>query len=111
MTLNSTCKELLLKYRRGADNELLQIATRYPGPEGSSWLCRRISKNASIIRFGSHALRHYFATQLIRKGVSIYKVSRLLGHSSVQTTESIYIHLLPLDLLGTTDVLDGQEIL
>jgi len=53
-----------------------------------------------------YAIRHYFATELIRKGVGIYKVSRILGHSSVKTTESIYIHLVPIDLLGLTDCLD-----
>ena len=104
--LNSTCKEILQKYRRGADSELLQLATRYPGSEGSSWLCRKICRKTGVPKFGSHALRHYFSTQLIRKGVSIYKVSRLLGHASVKTTETIYIHLLPIDLLGITDVLD-----
>lgn len=57
-------------------------------------------------KFGSHAIRHFFATQLIRKGVSIYKVSKILGHSSVKITESCYIHLVPVDLLGITDVLD-----
>jgi integrase len=56
--------------------------------------------------FGAHAVRHYFATQLIRKGVNIYKVSKILGHSSVQITESTYVHLMPVDLLGITDVLD-----
>jgi integrase len=43
---------------------------------------------------------------LIRKGISIFKVSKILGHASVQITESVYIHLLPADLLGITDVLD-----
>ena len=57
-------------------------------------------------KFGSHAIRHFFATELIRKGVSIYKVSRILGHAFVKTTESIYVHLMPIDLLGITDVLD-----
>jgi integrase/recombinase XerD len=57
-------------------------------------------------KFGSHAIRHYFATELIRKGVNIYKVSKILGHASIKITESIYVHLLPIDLLGITDVLD-----
>ena len=50
-------------------------------------------------KFGSHAIRHFFATQLIRKGVSIYKVSKILGIPALKS-ESIYIHLMPIDLLG-----------
>ena len=104
--INATVREILLKYKRLPDNERLQISGKYYGIEGSSWLCRRIHRKTGMKPFGSHAIRHYFATELIRKGVSIYKVSRLLGHASVKTTESIYIHLLPIDLLGITDVLD-----
>lgn len=41
-----------------------------------------------------HSLRHTFATMLLQKGVAIYTVSRLLGHSSVKTTE-FYSHAVP----------------
>lgn len=40
-----------------------------------------------------HALRHTFATRLIENGVNIVTVSKLLGHTSIQTTE-IYTHVL-----------------
>ncbi len=104
--LNNTAKHVLLKYKRLDDCESLQIAAKYYCSEGSSWLCRRISCKTGMKRFGSHAIRHFFATELIRKGVSIYKVSQILGHSSIKITEQIYIHLLPIDLYGVTDVLD-----
>ena len=35
--------------------------------------------------------RHSFASQLLNSGVSIYSVSRLLGHSSVKSSEK-YLH-------------------
>ncbi len=73
---------------------------------GGSFCFLRGLRKIGIKSFGAHADRHFFATQLIRKGVSIYKVSKILGHSSVQTTESTYVHLMPVDLLGITDVLD-----
>jgi len=38
-----------------------------------------------------HCLRHTFITELLRKGVSIYFVSKLAGHSSITTTTG-YIH-------------------
>lgn len=39
-----------------------------------------------------HSLRHSFASIMIKEGVSIYEVSKLLGHSSISVTE-IYSHL------------------
>jgi len=102
--LNATCKDILNRYDR-VDGPV-QFAQRYPGREGTTWLCKRISRDIDIPRFGPHALRHFFATRLIKAGVSIYKVSKILGHSSVKTTESVYAHLVPQDLLGATDALD-----
>jgi integrase len=43
---------------------------------------------------GVHTLRHTFAAHLVSGGVSLYIVSRLLGHSSQETTR-IYAHLTP----------------
>jgi len=39
-----------------------------------------------------HSLRHSFASNLAQKGISLYIIKELLGHSSIQTTE-IYSHL------------------
>ncbi|MFA6978592.1 MAG: tyrosine-type recombinase/integrase [Ignavibacteriaceae bacterium] len=45
-----------------------------------------------------HSLRHSFASNLVQKNVPIYTVQKLLGHSSVTTTE-IYAHLNTQDLV------------
>jgi integrase len=42
-----------------------------------------------------HSLRATFACHLIEKGVDIYTVSKLLGHSSVKVTERHYLALDP----------------
>ncbi len=45
-----------------------------------------------------HDLRRTFGYNLVRQGMSIFKVSKLLGHSSVRTTEKHYAPLLTIDI-------------
>ena len=39
---------------------------------------------------GSHDFRHTYAVELLKAGVDIRKVSKALGHSSIQVTERFY---------------------
>ena len=45
-----------------------------------------------------HDLRRTFGLNLIKQGMSIYKVSKLLGHRSVKTTEQHYAPLLTMEI-------------
>ena len=49
---------------------------------------------AEIHHIGLHGLRHTFASTLLRKGVDIAVVSKLLGHRNVTTTYNTYIHII-----------------
>lgn len=51
-----------------------------------------------------HKLRHTFASHLVQKGVELYTVSKLMGHSSIKMTE-IYAHLSPRTMQSAIDVL------
>ena len=51
-----------------------------------------------------HKLRHTFASHLVQNGVDLYTVSKLLGHSSIKTTE-IYAHLSPVTLASAVEKL------
>lgn len=67
------------------------------------------------IFFSPHMLRHTRASDLIRSGVAIEVVSKLLTHASVTTTSSIYVHLGVEDLraelqrAGVWDQGDGSR--
>lgn len=55
-------------------------------------------------RAGNHRLRHSFASNLIRSGVNVRAVQKLMRHSNIQTTLNIYAHLLDSDLAEAVDV-------
>jgi integrase/recombinase XerD len=58
-----------------------------------------------------HALRHTFATRLLRSGVPMEAVAELLGHASTQTTKTTYAHLTLADfrqVLEEHGVLEGE---
>lgn len=102
--LNKNCKLILQKYKRQPGQ--VQFTRRYYSTAGLNCLCRRMARDAGIPKFSPHSLRHYFCTMMVKKGVSIFLVSKILGHASVLVTQKIYCHLVDEDLLGTTDVLD-----
>ena len=54
-----------------------------------------------------HVLRHTFVQRLLAKGESIYKVSQLVGHSSVSVTQAHYGHLVAADLKDAVQHIDG----
>jgi integrase len=49
-----------------------------------------------------HALRHTFGTRWLQVGGDIYKLSKILGQSSVAVTEAHYAHLLKEDLVAAS---------
>ena len=88
---------------------------------GPQRVIRRVLKKAGVDkegrRIGWHEFRHTFASQLAQKGVSLYKISKWLGHSDISTTQ-IYAHFAPiydgdierLSLAGSAGCLDGELV-
>lgn len=60
-------------------------------------LFRRMSKKIGM-KVNPHLLRHTHATELIRAGWDMSYVQKRLGHSDIQTTVNIYVHLTGSDL-------------
>lgn len=53
-----------------------------------------------------HSPSHSFATQMLRDGMSIVILSRILGHASSLTTHNVYIHFLESDKENAVSLLD-----
>jgi len=70
----------------------------------ASYWMERVCQRAGIGRRKAHlhALRHSFATHLLRQGVSLIEVRDLMRHTSISTT-SIYLHTSPERLQEAVD--------
>jgi integrase/recombinase XerD len=75
----------------------------FAGPRGRALaypavydLVRRLRRRTGI-EFDPHWWRHSAATRMLRDGVPVEVVSKLLGHASVTTTSAIYGHLTAAD--------------
>ena len=113
--LNAFCRDVLKKIRPPqitpdtpvfiSKSDCLTYKGR-PSTRGGLYnTCAAVARRCGIPAFGPHAFRHWFATQLLLRGVPIAHVSLLLGHSSISTTQRHYIHILPGHLAGITECL------
>lgn len=60
-------------------------------------IVRRLKKKAGVQEAYPHKFRRTFATNALKNGMSIEKVSKLLGHESIETTQ-IYLDINEKDL-------------
>ena len=63
---------------------------------------REISKK-SWVRFSAHTLRHTYLSHLARQGADIYRIQKIAGHSSIQTTTR-YLHASNKELAETASL-------
>ncbi len=67
------------------------------------------AKAAGLEGFHVHSLRHWFASQLVERGVNLRQVQLLLGHQSLETT-AVYIDIAPQHLQSAVATLDSQPV-
>ena len=73
---------------------------------GVKLLFRTAVKNAGIVDFRFHDLRHTFASQLIMKGGDLKNVQELLGHK-IMTMTLRYAHLSQHNKRKAVNLLNG----
>ncbi len=76
------------------DSEYLVIGQRGAlKRDAINTMLERLTKDIGMVnKLKSHTFRHTFCTRLINRGVPISTVSKLAGHSSVDTTATFYIN-------------------
>ena len=88
--------KLLHHYLKRARANLHDDGFLFPSTHGGAlqiWHMRKIIEKIRYcisFYFTWHQLRHTFATELVRNNFDIYNISRILGHSKVDTTK-IYL--------------------
>lgn len=72
----------------------VEVAERYNGrapqlsPSTYNYQLQRIGERLGLrIRLHSHVARHTFATMMLRHGVKIENLARMLGHTDIRTTQ------------------------
>ena len=81
-----------------------------PFPLMYSYTLKKVMKyyeKAKIKNANIHTFRRTFGSLLVQQGVSIFTVSKLLGHSSVTVTETHYAHLVDANLRDGVEALSS----
>lgn len=89
-----------LMQKSGAVHDILLVNQRGAPltPAGIEYVLKSVAKKAGLTQeVSAHMFRHTFATDMLNNGADLRTVQKLLGHSSLSTTQ-IYTHV-------TTDVL------
>jgi integrase/recombinase XerD len=66
-------------------------------PAGLRSLFRHHRKKAAVLKANPHRFRHTFGADMVRAGVSVPALMRLMGHAYIQTT-MLYVQLSPQDV-------------
>lgn len=86
------------RLRSGSTEFIFEDAAKTGVRKYSSGPLKRAAERAGIKKKVSfHTLRRSFASTLVKAGLDILATSKMLGHTSVRTTEQMYADLAPLD--------------
>jgi len=97
--INSAARQLLERLPRDRETVLWcpNIVKEFP----------KAASDAKVENFRFHDLRHTFASHLVMKGVDLYIIQALLGHSTYEMTQR-YAHLAPNQKRVAVEVLGSK---
>ena len=99
---------LLAEIRRYMDNQAgNRLFTAFRDNRDFAREFARYVKARGMDGITPHILRHSYASHLAMNGVSLFEISRNLGHKSIKTTERIYAKFLPSYQQASRTVMDG----
>lgn len=58
-----------------------------------TWSCNSLSKKGERIHINPHMLRHWFATDMVRRNVPVHVIMRQMRHKNINTTMRIYAQI------------------
>jgi integrase/recombinase XerD len=97
-------RKLLFRFAQVKERSEVPSDLMFPARDGGTWEHRNarrsyycLLKTLGLPQSGFHRLRHTFATQYLRHGGDVVRLSIILGHTEVSTTMK-YLHLLTEDL-------------
>ena len=85
-------EEMIMSKAKAPEVYILTGTERCMEPRTIQKKYKHILERCKIPYLNFHSLRHSFATIGIQKGFDYKSLSEILGHSSVNTTLSIYVH-------------------
>jgi integrase/recombinase XerD len=102
--LSTELRKVLFRFSKVKTETGLTSDLMFPERGGGKWEHRNARRSyycwlkaLGLRQSGFHLLRHTFATQYLRAGGEVVRLSIILGHSEVSTTMK-YLHLLTEDL-------------
>lgn len=108
LPLSIKALQILTERERNKNGDIVFTYNRKPiNPNYLSGIFKSYVREAKVNpNLSFHSLRHSFASWLVQRGISIFQISKLLGHCNVSVTE-IYSHLRAEDLRSAIDKLNN----
>ena len=88
-------EDLFFQYNKSANWQEYFLGERgqpIAEPRIMQYKFKKYLEEAGIEKANFHALRHSFATRCVEVGFDIKSLCEILGHASIQTTLSNYVH-------------------
>ena len=106
-SLNTVLKEYIRRWRLKAEPEEYLFCNIYGEKLTSNSLklaIRKYNHNRGVQKTSMHAFRHTFAKMWVKNGGDVFKLQKILGHSTLEMTRK-YVNLYGADLkLGFDDI-------